>query len=72
MGTGNLVRNLIWERTGIKPDDLKCPREKSDMTPCVARDGDSAMTDDSHCIGCGVSVVELLKNEKAKITTKST
>ena len=30
-----------------------CPRAASDMTPCVARDGDSATGDSGECVGCG-------------------
>lgn len=30
-----------------------CPRAKSDMTPCIATDGDVAFADDGVCVGCG-------------------
>ena len=33
---------------------IVCPREKSFMTPCVARDGNLALSDDHHCVGCGI------------------
>lgn len=61
MSIGNDYRDAVLSRTGLTYDELECPREKSDMTPCVARDGDLAMTNDLHCVGCGASVVELLK-----------
>lgn len=40
----------------------RCPRAKSDMTPCVLKDGDLALTDDFHCAGCDklfVSMAEI-------------
>ena len=40
---------------------LYCPRAKSDMTPCAARDGSTAVTDDGHCVGCGEHSADLLK-----------
>lgn len=66
MGIGDEFKELVFKRTGIEPKELVCPREKSDMTPCVARDGDCAMTDDYCCIGCGVSIIRCLQDEKEK------
>lgn len=63
MEADNLKR-LIFERTSIQPKELSCPREESFMTPCVARDGDLAMTEDKVCVGCGACVIELLNDEK--------
>ena len=60
---GNELRDKIKKRTSLSGSKLKCPREKSDMTPCVARDGDSAMLDDLTCVGCSISIVELLDAE---------
>ena len=34
-------------------DERKCPRAKSDMTPCIIKDGDVAFADDGVCVGCG-------------------
>lgn len=55
------------------PDLVVCPREKTFMTPCVARDGQTACADDGKCVGCGAEPAELLKalvhlriTEKAK------
>jgi hypothetical protein len=42
------------------PDHIGCPRAVSDMTPCIARDGRSALTDDLCCAGCRCSPHELL------------
>lgn len=62
----NRLKEIILKRTGLKESELKCPREKSGMTPCVARDGDLAMTEDKLCVGCGSNVIELLEYELAK------
>src|SRR5438477_2388739 len=32
---------------------VDCPRAKSDMTPCVLRDGELAADDRGCCVGCG-------------------
>lgn len=32
--------------------DVDCPRAKSWMTPCIARDGAVALADDGQCVGC--------------------
>ena len=63
------LANLIFKRTGLKPKELICPREKSDMTPCVARDGDCASTNGGRCVGCGADVMELLYNERQREAT---
>lgn len=46
------IKEAIHQRTGLQGSDLVCPREKSEMTPCVARDGSLAVTDDGKCVGC--------------------
>ena len=33
--------------------EVSCPRERSPHTPCIARDGHSALADDDVCVGCG-------------------
>jgi hypothetical protein len=35
------------------PSYVGCPRARSDMTPCIARDGHTALADDGSCVGCG-------------------
>lgn len=48
---------------GRYTDDLKhvgCPRAKSDMTPCVARDGSLGETHEGLCVGCGANSSDLL------------
>jgi len=60
----NELKDLIYKRTQLNATELVCPREKSETTPCVCRDGDSAMTEDLVCVGCGAKVIELLELEK--------
>ena len=60
---------LIYKRTGIKPDELQCPREKTEMTPCIARDGSLAVASGSLgdvCVGCERGVLYLLREEEKK------
>jgi hypothetical protein len=52
MDSSNL---LGYGRYKDDPGYVGCPRAKSDMTPCIARDGHLAMYDDGQCVGCGVS-----------------
>lgn len=49
-----------------KGEHLDCPRAKSDTTPCVARDGWSAIYDNGDCVGCNENVVQLLEREKQR------
>jgi len=57
----NILRSLIEKRIG---KEVECSRAKSLMTPCICRDGASAMAQDNKCIGCGADVSELLKMER--------
>lgn len=53
------------------PNHVGCPRAKTDMTPCVARDGSIAVADDDGvCVGCGAGAVRLL-NELTELVTGS-
>jgi hypothetical protein len=48
---------------GRYDDDLGyigCPRARTDMTPCVARDGRLACADDGLCVGCDADPAALL------------
>lgn len=65
-GYADELKRLIHKRTGIDPKELECPREKTFMTPCAARDGSLACSDNGRCIGCGVEVQELLNAERLK------
>lgn len=53
-------------------DDSKhvgCPRARTDMTPCVARDGENAVGDNGGCVGCAANPANLL-TELVKEVTK--
>lgn len=43
------VARLVGARSR---EDVECPRERSFMTPCIARDGASALDDGGFCVGC--------------------
>ena len=46
---------------GRYPDGhVGCPRAKTDMTPCVARDGCSAAANDGTCVYCEEHPADLL------------
>jgi hypothetical protein len=58
--------DLVLNRTGLKPEQLVCPREKSEMTPCIARDGHLALTDrydNPVCVGCEHGLNTLMEAE---------
>lgn len=46
--------------------EVKCPREGSYMSPCVARNGGLAVADVGVCVYCGATPSELLATEKEK------
>lgn len=64
-------KQLVFARTGLTPPQLVCPREKSDMTPCAARDGWMVAVLDLWqrplCVGCEASLERLLAEERAKV-----
>lgn len=60
------LRRLVLKRTGLHPDQLVCPREQSDMTPCLARDGRMAVYGDGACVGCGAAVGDLIDQERQR------
>jgi hypothetical protein len=43
---------LGYGRYNDDPEHVGCPRARSDMTPCIARDGSLALADDQKCVGC--------------------
>lgn len=60
-------------RYGRYDDDPKhvgCPRAKTDMTPCVARDAWTAQDDDGECVGCGRKPADLLTALVAEATER--
>jgi hypothetical protein len=48
------------------PNHVGCPRARTDMTPCIARDGCLALTDDGHCVGCNARPARLLTELRPK------
>lgn len=58
---------LDYGRYNDDPAHVGCPRAKSDMTPCSARDGMLA-EDNGYCVGCNISVAKLLKELVFEIT----
>jgi hypothetical protein len=55
---------------GRYPDGhIGCPRARSDMTPCIARDGEGA-ADEGYdtCFGCGRSPYALLVEAVARLS----
>lgn len=51
---------LGYGRYDDDPNCIGCPRAKTDMTPCVARDGHVSTLDDGMCVGCGADPTALL------------
>lgn len=50
---------LGYGRYDDEPECIGCPRAKTDMTPCAARDGRTAV-EAGVCVGCGVNVADAL------------
>jgi len=42
------------------PEHVGCPRARTDMTPCAARDGQSADDGAGVCVGCRHAPADLL------------
>jgi hypothetical protein len=59
---------LGYGRYEDDPEHVGCPRAKTDETPCVARDGDSATADDGVCVGCGALPADLLRALVCEVT----
>lgn len=51
---------LGYGRYKDDPDHVGCPRARSDMTPCIARDGRLALDEDGMCVGCGIKAWDAL------------
>jgi len=51
---------LGYGRYDDDPEHVGCPRAKSDMTPCAARDGNLALGGGT-CVGCGADPATLLR-----------
>jgi hypothetical protein len=69
-------RPLGYGRYADDPAHIGCPRAKTDMTPCVARDGEcsAAHRVEDHplagqvCVGCGLSPSDLLRDIVRHVT----
>lgn len=62
-----------YGRYNDDPDHVGCPRAKTDMTPCIARDGALALAGDfphtETCVGCDMNPMYLLEElRKAGVT----
>ena len=60
-----------YGRYNDDPEHVGCPRARSDMTPCVARDGASALSDRLRCMGCGEDPRPLLTKLRHAATGQS-
>lgn len=49
-------------------EHIGCPYAKSDMTPCMARDGECALTNDQKCVGCSRKCIDTLVDIVAQIS----
>lgn len=59
---------LDYGRYDDDTNHVGCPRAKSDMTPCVARDGHLAVADNGVCVGCGYLPANLFKELVWEVT----
>lgn len=62
----DLTRAVMAKVGASDRNEVKCPREKTFMTPCVARDGKLAVADEGVCVACGEVPSELLAELKAR------
>jgi hypothetical protein len=68
-GRADSLKTAIFRRTGIQSDDLVCPHERSEMTPCIARDGSSALASaigEAVCVGCNIRLSSLAEEESQR------
>ena len=71
---------LGYGRYDDDPEHIGCPRAKTDMTPCVARDGllatftkytlsaGNATESNEACVGCGAYPADLLQELVREVT----
>jgi hypothetical protein len=60
-GKGRMKGLAGYGRYDDNPDYVGCPRARTNMTPCIARDGSVALADDPvDCVGCGARAADLL------------
>jgi hypothetical protein len=62
------LARLVRIYTGVVDrNEVECPREQSWMTPCVARDGSTAVADDGVCVACGERPSALVEELEARL-----
>lgn len=66
-----------YGRYNDDPTHVGCPRARTDMTPCVARDGSVAETtitalDAGYCVGCSENPADLLRDLVWEVTSPAT
>jgi hypothetical protein len=59
---------LGYGRYADDPTHIGCPRARTDMSACVARDGSTATLDDATCAGCRADPADLLRDLVAHVT----
>ena len=59
---------LGYGRYDDDPQHIGCPRARTDMTPCAARDGQTATTEDGVCVGCTSHTADLLRDLVRAVT----
>lgn len=63
----DLLKDAVWRFVGaIEPRNVVCPREQSELTPCIGRDGRTALADDMLCVGCGHGPTDLLAEHRKR------
>jgi hypothetical protein len=62
-----VIKILGYGRYNDDPEHIGCPRQNSDMTPCVARDGHLAVADET-CVGCNANPADLLEELVREVT----
>jgi hypothetical protein len=72
MVPSSMAKDLLgYGRYDDDPNAVDCPRAKTDMTPCVARDGNIAtFTEYGLCVGCDYHPADLL-TELVRAVTES-
>lgn len=62
-----MTRPCGYGRYADDAEHVGCPRAATDMTPCVARDGSTAVADDETCVGCGAHPAALLVAQRDEL-----
>jgi hypothetical protein len=66
----DVFKALVLKRFGCTAAQLKCPYQRSEMTPCIGLDGGLAVCEttghDFLCVGCERGVAGLLRKERER------